>query len=247
MGGRQAVVREAADLAPGDDVLVAGSIQQFSADGAQGWGWPPNFRYFEWKKVAAVDGQTISFVDPFRFGYDAAWPDFAHDFFGALRPYGAPRLWRCRLDDGRQVNRSLTIRNARFVPGRNLPAGTETGLGLNGLHVRLEGCTIAEGVNTWPTVARRVELVDCRIGGQLEMDKIVEHVSLERCEVYGRTSSGGGSVLDVRMRDCQLYGFLQATPRRSWIMDNCHSYNGVMLSRGLTNTPFALTSTASAV
>jgi hypothetical protein len=65
--------------------------------------------------------------------------------------------------------------------------------------------------------------------------------------MIGRLKGASSSPSNRRPRDCQLYGFLQATPRRSWIMDNCHAYNGVMLSRGLTNTPFTLTSTASAV
>ena len=39
------------------------------------------------------------------------------------RPYGAPRIWRCRLDDGRQTNRSLTIRNANFIGEAQAAAG----------------------------------------------------------------------------------------------------------------------------
>lgn len=238
----------AGHLAPGDAVLVAGYIQQFNSDGTRGWGWPVNFRFFEWKVVADMpDELTVRFVDPFRFGYDASWPDFEHDFFDALRPYGAPRLWRCRLDDGRAVRRSLTIRNANFIGGRSRAAGTRTSLGLNGLHVRLESCTTTADVHVFPTVAGRVELVGCRIRGALEFDKIAESVALDGCAVMGDLTSGGAGVLDVRLKDCNLYGFARATPRRSWITDNCHSYNGVMLSRGLTNTPFTMSGTASAV
>jgi hypothetical protein len=187
------------------------------------------------------DEQTVRFVDPFRFSYDAAWPDYLHsDTF-----YGAPRLFRCRLDDGRRINRSLTIRNARFIKGRD-QAAARSALGLNGLHIRLESCTIADDVNCWPTVAKRVELVGCRVGS-MELDKIVESVLLDGCEVYLGLSSGGAGVLDVRIKDTSLHGFVRGTPRRSWIMDNSHAYDGVMLSKGLTNTPFALTSAARAI
>jgi hypothetical protein len=228
---------------PGDAVLVAGYIQQFSADGTKGWGWPPNFRFFEWKTVAEMpDETTVRFVDPFRFGYDASWPDFDH----GSDPYGAPRLWRCRLDDGRHVNRSLTIRNANFIGGRNRPAGTRTALGLNGLHVRLENCSTSEDNDCWPTVAKRVDFIDCRLS-RMEMDKIVERVSLDGCEVYGDLTSGGAGVLDVRIEDTNVYGLVRATPRRSWVFDECHAYHGVMMSKGLTDTPFALTGAASAV
>ena len=225
---------------PGEAVLAAGRIQQFNSDGTKGNGWPPNFRYFEWKLVRDMpDEQTVRFVDPFRFSYDAAWPDFLHD----NTPYGAPRLFRCLLGDGRRINRSLTIRNARFIKGRS-QVEERSALGLNGLHIRLENCTTADDVNCWPTVAKRVELVGCRLGS-MEMDKIVESVLLDGCEVYRGLSSGGAGVLDVRIKDTSLYGFVQATPRRSWIMDNSHAYGGVMLSKGLTNTPLTLSGTAS--
>lgn len=247
VGAQQAVlIEEDSGLLPCDAVLVAGYLQQLTADGAKGFGWPPNFRFFEWKTVAAVDGPIITFRDPFRFSYDAAWPDIPTDFFGAPRPFGAPRLWRCRLDNGRHVNRSLTIRNANFIGGRSRPNGTRTSLGLNGLNTRLENCTTSPDNSCFPTVAKRVDFVDCRLS-RMEMDKIVEAVSIDRCEVYGGLTSNGGSVLDVRIKDTGVYGLVQGTARRSWVMDNVYSYNGVMLSRGLTNTPFALTSAAKEV
>jgi hypothetical protein len=230
---------------PGDRVLVAGYIQQTNEDGTQGWGWPPNFRYFEWKTVAeALEINVLRFEDPFRYSYDASWPDLLH----GGRPYGAPRIWRCRLDDGRQLNRSLTIRNANFIGGRDRPPGTFTPIPGTGWHVTFQNCTANAETVCWPTVAKRNEFSDCRLGcAQVEMDKLVESVRFERCEIRSWLSSGGGSVLDVSLRDCNVYGFVQATPRRSWIVDGCRFYNGVHLSAGLTNTPFALTSTASAV
>ncbi len=233
---------------PGDRVLVAGYIQQTSEDGTQGWGWPPNFRYFEWKEVIeVVDEYTLRFFDPFRFSYDAAWPDLVHPFNGL--PYGAPRIWRCRLDDGRETNRSLVIRNANFVGGRNRAPGTFTPIAPRGWDITLEGCTGDEGTVCWPSEARRLSYRDCRFWGQeVEMDKIVEVAHFERCAFRNRVSSGGASVLDVSFRDCNFYGFVQATPRRSWRFEGaCNFLNGVHLSAGLTNTPFALTSAASAV
>jgi hypothetical protein len=230
---------------PGDRVLVGGYIQQTTEDGAAGWGWPPNFRYFEWKTVAeALDANTLRFEDPFRCSYDAGWPDLLH----GGRPYGAPRIWRCRLDDGRQFNRSLTIRNAKFIGGRDRAPGTFTPISGTGWHVVFENCTASAETVCWPTVAKRNDFIDCRLGGaQVEMDKIVENVRFDRCEIRNWLSSGGASVLDVSFRDCTFYAFVQATPRRSWIMEGCHFYNGVHLSAGLTNTPFAMTSTASAM
>ena len=231
-------------FAPGDAVLVAGHNQQLNEAGSETWGWPPNLSVFEWKRVAErVDGQTLRFSDPFRSDYWTGWPDYPSAFFNAGRSYGAPRIWRCRHDDGRQVNRSLTIRNARFVPGRNRPAGTNTALPANGLHVRLEGCETVPGVDFWPTVAGRVELADTVLA-QMEMDKLVERFRMRGGHILGGVGGGGAGVLDIAFRDMTFYGFVQGTPR-SWSFDNCRFFGGVHLSAGLTNTPFALTGAAS--
>jgi hypothetical protein len=249
VGQDVAILVDAGDgFVPGDRVLVAGYIQQLTEDGTQGWGWPPNFRYFEWKRVAEViDRNTLRFADPFRFEYLASWPDLVHGF--NRLPYGAPRIWRCRLDDGRHTNRSLTIRNAHFIRGRNRQGGTFTPISGRGWDFRLEHCTGAGGTLLWPAESRRSEYLDCQLWcQQVELDKIAESVRFERCDIRNRLSGGGGSVLDVSFRDCNIYGFVQATPRRSWRFEGaCNLYGGVHLSPGLTNTPFALTGTASPV
>jgi hypothetical protein len=236
----------AAQFQSGDRVLVAGYIQQTTEDESAAWGWPPNFRYFEWKTVReVVDGRTLRFQDPFRFSYDAAWPDLPDG--SSSRFYGAPRIWRLRLDDGRQPNRWLKIRNANFIGGRSRAPGTETPIAGTGWHVTFEGCTADANTVCWPTVAKRNDFIDCQLGcRQVELDKIVESVRFERCDIRGWLASGGAGVLDVSFRDCNLYGFVQLTPR-SWRHDGCRFYNGLHLAAGLTNTPFALTGTASAV
>jgi hypothetical protein len=253
VGAREVRLQRAAPghYSAGDMVLVAGFLQQLSEDGNAGWGWPPNFRYFGWHRIAGMpDDQTVQLVEPLRYTYDASWPDFPTDFFGAPRIYGAPRIWRGRLDDGRSITRSLTIRNAKFIAGRSRPAGTETPLSGRAWHVRFEHCTLGPNTLVWPAIAYRTEFVDCRFESrQIELDKIAERLSLERCEIYGEVGGGGGGVLDVTFRDCDFYGFVRGlTPRRSWRFEGaCHFYNGVHLSRGLTNTPFALNGTTAAV
>ena len=64
-----------------------------------------------------------------------------------------------------------------------------------------------------PTGAGRVEFMDCKIGSrEIEMDKIVESVLFERCDLRAWRAAARG-VLNVRFIDCNIYGFMQGTPR----------------------------------
>jgi hypothetical protein len=158
------------EFEPGDIVLLAGDIQQTaqragagrrtSATSSTGW------------SQACLTPSTLRFSEPLLFGYDAAWPDLPTTLNGQTRLYGAPRVWNCRLGK-RHRSRSLTIRNANFG---------STALPLNVLHTRLENC--ASHGECWPALARRVELIDCRLA-RIEFDKVVQEALLEGCEVAG--------------------------------------------------------------
>jgi len=41
-------------------------------------------------------------------------------------------------------------------------------------------------------------------------------------------------LVDASFRDCNFYGFVQATPRRPWIMEGCRFHAGVQLGTGMT-------------
>ncbi len=36
--------------------------------------YPPNFQYFEYRKVTEISGSVISFAEPLRFSYKSTWP-----------------------------------------------------------------------------------------------------------------------------------------------------------------------------
>jgi hypothetical protein len=194
------------------------------------------------------DGKTdnsaalMAIRDQIRAGKDRVW----HVDFEPGHYCYADNRWAMFGD--RSVVLEFNHSTLECFADADRPSGTYTPISGTGWHVAFENCAAAPETVCWPTVAKRNDFIDCRLGcAQVEMDKIVESVRFNRCEIRNWLSSGGASVLDVSFRDCNFYGFVQATPRRSWIMDGCHFYNGVHLRAGLTNTPFALTSTASAV
>lgn len=56
----------AAHLSIGQTVMVSGYDQQ-------GYGYPPNYRYYEWRRIRDVDGQRIYLDFPLEDDYDADW------------------------------------------------------------------------------------------------------------------------------------------------------------------------------
>lgn len=205
---------------PGDIVLVAGYIQQVDpADPSKPWGWPPNFRYFEYHTVVEASDRAATLSAPLRFAYDTTWPEFEQDIFGVRFTFGAPRVWRWRHDDGRAPTRSLTIRNATFRGGS---------LGTHSFrHLRLESCTV-ETANLWPAMSQRVEFVDCTLAG-MEPDKIVESITLSGGEVLGRLGGTGAGFLSFQATSTHFHQFVQLVGR-SVAFDACRFGQGVHLA-----------------
>jgi hypothetical protein len=62
----------------------AAKISHYEADGMvlvagldlQGFGYPPNPHFFEWRRIASVDGTSITFTEPLTYSYKDYWPNF---------------------------------------------------------------------------------------------------------------------------------------------------------------------------
>lgn len=94
-----ALLERAPALAPGAIVFIAGRAQQFQnlhlpEDKWELNGWPPNFRYFEFARLATFDGTVVTLDRPLSHAYHQGWRDYPGDYFGAYVA-GAPRLYLC--------------------------------------------------------------------------------------------------------------------------------------------------------
>jgi hypothetical protein len=185
-------------------VLLTGLIQQIrEVDGAkEGWGWPPNCRFYEYKTVESVDGTNIRFTERLRHAYDETWPDWEQTpLTGHTNPYGAARLFLTHGTGWRQL-RSLRVCGAVFVANRNKKY---TPLGFTGRRFELIGCRTEGEVHTYMSHVEDFDARDCDFGG-VELDKINRHVRFDRCIFRGALTSMGAGVESLSLRDCDIMG-----------------------------------------
>jgi hypothetical protein len=191
-------------LAPGEVVLLTGLIQQIrEVDGVkQGWGWPPNCRFYEYKTVESVDGLNVRFTERLRHAYDESWPDWEQTpLTRHTNLYGAARLFLTHGTSWRQL-RSLRVCGAVFVANRNK---TPTALGFTGRKIELIGCRTEGEVHTSMSHVEDFAARDCDFG-RVELDKINRRVSFDRCLIRGTLSSMGAGVEQLILRDCDIMG-----------------------------------------
>jgi hypothetical protein len=192
-------------LATGEVVLLAGHIQQIrEVDGVpEGWGWPPNYRVYEYAVVDSQDGNAVTLRHRLRNAYDDLWPDWLHQPLAPeqARLHGKPRLFLTHGDGWRQL-RSLHIHDAVFAANRHK---THTPFGFTGRKFELIGCRTEGEVHTYMNHVEDFEARDCDFG-RVEVDKINRRVSFDRCRFRGTLFSMGAGAEQLTLRDCDIMG-----------------------------------------
>jgi hypothetical protein len=212
-------------LLAGTTALIAGRIQQFAnlhlpEDQWVAFGWPPNFRWFEYTTVAAYEDGVVSLAAPLRHSYDATWRDYPGYNFG---PYvaGAARLYPCG-----HLPRSITFRGINFARAAGATTGAgHVGLSLPALSLTLEDCTFLDDDGsfgaTFIQLADTIMLRRCSMGA-LEIDKCIRRVVIEDCELNGGLSSDGAGALEVELTRCAIRsGDWRINPRTSVVIEDC--------------------------
>jgi hypothetical protein len=233
-GAREiAFLEQAPALAPGAILFIAGRAQQFqnlhlTEDKWQLNGWPPNFRYFEYARVAGFNGSVLMLERPLTHAYDQGWRDYPGDYFA---PYvaGAPRLYLCNR---RGFDIPLLIELHGFSLAR--AAGSAAGSGHIGfraaLDLLLEDCTIQDdlGLSCFVQMNDRVTLRRCKLD-ELEIDKGLRHVLIEDCDIGGLTSDGAGA-LEVEVRRSRIYGDCRVNLRTTVTIDDATAFSNFSLN-----------------
>lgn len=58
------------------DMFDVGGMVLFGGIDLQGFGYPPNPHYFEWRRIVAINGAVITLDEPLTNGYRSDWPDY---------------------------------------------------------------------------------------------------------------------------------------------------------------------------
>ncbi len=137
-------------------VLISGLDQQ-------GYGYPTNPRFFEYRQISGISGAAISFTAPIQNSYQSSWPVYdagsvsSVDQGGPATIYSLPTSW-----DTQQEYIGITIDQAgqTYAQGRSLTFRDVNVLGTNGL------IPTQVGTLTWD----KVVCLACN----LEVDKLVD-------------------------------------------------------------------------
>jgi hypothetical protein len=225
--------------APGAVALLGGYVQQteqnhLPIEQRKASGWPPNLRWFEYVRVAAVDGQSVVLSRPLAHAYDAGWRDYPGDYFGAYTA-GAPRLYLCnRPPSGGAGGFDIPIRVEMRGFSFARAAGSDPGAGGIGFKPALEllllDCTIRDdlGLDCFVQMNDRVTLRRCMLD-DLEIDKCLRHVLIDDCEIASLTSDGAGA-LGVEVKGSRIHGDFRINPRTSVVIDGATAFKNFSLN-----------------
>ncbi|WP_343712229.1 hypothetical protein [Inquilinus sp.] len=196
-------------FAPGNWVLIQSCAQQQ-------YGYPPNLRYFQRARVAAIDGITIQLDRPLLHLHKQDWPE---------DPAQAPAIGGARIVAIDRPDCPLAL-SQRFLgltvasnPNHAVrDAGvrsTRETLTISGtLRAVVEDCDlIAFGV----TQAEDVQVRNCSIG-YTEPDKLIDRLSFDACTIGSLQQCTG--VNHMTLRDCTIEGDAQLLAREV-VVDGC--------------------------
>ncbi len=170
-----------ANWQPGDSLLVYGFDQQ-------GSGFPPNYRYFEHKKLLAVSGSTLTLDSPLVFGYNANW--YYSTAAGSTPPSVRNLSRPCNGGGSVQRMKRLSVQGFDFsqtIPSQRNQIPTTYASGVD----YVEFINDVFGYFA-PTDVGTVTVRNSTFQW-IEMDKLVNSFQCVNCVVSGNQQSPGGA------------------------------------------------------
>lgn len=193
-------------------IAVGSRVMMHSFD--QQWGgYPPNMRFFEWHRVAAIDTASgaIALETQLRHDHEGNLPDTLLDAATGLT-VGAARLLPLDRRHYRYPE-LIEIVGATFEPNPNHAPG---GLIAAADRLALYDCRYRGPV--WPSENRLALYENCRMD-HAEPDKLCDRVEFRHCH-FAAPVIGATGVNELVMTGCEVQGHIAISPRIARLAGN---------------------------
>lgn len=226
---------DGSNFVAGEDVLITGRLRQ---DG----GYPPNLTFFEYKKVASVVPNSITFVEPLLYDY---WDDWYSEEYGVVNVdsiYGAAAITKADNVSGTNTIATRVCELFGFSVADN-PDVNAADLQPKGIeHVLVQEVSVPDEIA--PTISKQVVIDNCDVGVSIETDKLIENSTIKRSRVGGSdlattsTISAGSGCRVLVVEENRVYGRIRIAPiemgvvRRNVVLGSTSTDAEVILHNG---------------
>jgi hypothetical protein len=175
----------------------------------QAEGGPPNSRYYDYVKVTAINGATVTLDRPLRHRHsDTYWERFPQDniSFGVARimpmdvggPGGVYPSTKVRLTQRQTWNGLEFVVNPHFNPG---PGDIGTFIYTQGLDTSFSNCVMPYPV---PTITQHAIYTGGSISQRIEVDKLIETIVFDKITINGDGIGSSTGVEYWLLRDSKI-------------------------------------------
>lgn len=173
----------------------------------QGQGWPINPRFFEWKTIAGISNDVITFTQPLEHSYNDLWKDWK--FPDRTESWGKPRIHL--IDDAYPYY--IKFSNIAIKPqlGFLNDANSRSAFHIGADTLECDNVDFGSS-NVWPTINRIAKYNNVKNGGW-EADKLVGYMEMTNSNTGGLWAATGCKQLVLR--NTILKGFSPMTPHRA--------------------------------
>jgi hypothetical protein len=201
---------------PGDAArFVVGSRVLVHSFDHQWGGYPPNLRFFEWRKVTAVDRAKglLTLDGRLVFAHDATLRDTVLDA-GQGFALGQARVLPLERATFRYPE-LVELVDVHFLRNPTQPASAANGLAIAADTLIMRGCSHMGFL--WPTENRQATYESCSFE-HTEIDKMCGQVVFRGCAFTNPVVAGAGAH-DVVIDGSTVKGFIAISPRRARILN----------------------------
>lgn len=196
----------ASQFVAGQDILLAGYE-------VQGFGWPVNPRFFEWKTIKSISGDLITFTEPLKYSYNDKWKDWQFPDDAQVKS-GKPRIYK--------IDKTYS----KYLKFTNFAMLSTTGV-YSQFRVPAETLICENGTfetMVWASENKLARFINCT-GGGWELDKVCDTVEIINCKIPSGLHAATG-VKNLRVINSRIENYSPITPQNFYAENSYFGYSG---------------------